>query len=68
MDHAELLALLLPPISYAPGQRLGAELAAEGQALDALLADAPRAARGVNPFHASEWTADYERVYALPDQ
>lgn len=67
MTHADLLALLLPPVSYAPGERLGPELAAEGAALDTLYADAPRAARGINPFQAAEWIEDYERVYGLPD-
>jgi len=67
MAHAELLAMLLPPVSYAPGERMGAELAAEGAALDAVVADAYDAARGINPFLAREWIEDYERVYGLPD-
>lgn len=67
MTHADLLAMLLPPVSYAPGERLGPELAAEGAALDAVLADAPQAIRGINPFQAAEWIEDYERVYGLPD-
>lgn len=67
MSHATLLALLLPPVSYAPGERMGAELAAEGAAMDAVHADAVRAVRGINPFQATEWVEDYERVYGLPD-
>ncbi len=67
MTHAELLALLLPPVSYAPGQRMGAELEAEGAALDTAHAGAVAAVRGVNPFPASENRADYERLYGLPD-
>jgi uncharacterized protein YmfQ (DUF2313 family) len=67
VTHADLLAMLLPPVSYAPGERLGPELAAEGAALDAVLADAPQAIRGINPFQAAEWIEDYERVYGLPD-
>jgi len=67
VNHAALLALLLPPVSYAPGARMGAELSAEGAALDAVHADAVRAARGVNPWWAKAWVEDYERVYGLPD-
>ena len=67
MSHAALLAMLLPPVSYAPGERMEPELAAEGAALDAVHAGAARAVRGINPFQATEWVEDYERVYGLPD-
>lgn len=42
-NHAVLLALLLPPVSYNPnGPIMAAELAADGAALDAALASAAR--------------------------
>ncbi len=66
--HAELLAQLLPPSSYARDGLVGAELAIEGAALDAVLADALSPLRGLSPLAALEWLPDYERVYSLPGE
>ncbi|WP_024302213.1 YmfQ family protein [Pseudogulbenkiania sp. MAI-1] len=66
MNHAELLALLLPPVSYAPsGPALQTELAAEGQALDAALINAERAKGAVTPFFAEQLLPDWERVCGI---
>lgn len=66
--HATLLRTLLPPVSYDPnGTAIGAHLTAEGAALDAALASSVRAVLGINPFRATEWLEDWERVYGLPD-
>ena len=66
MGHAELLALLLPPVSYAPGGAvLQAELAAEGKTLDATLASAERARGAVTPFFAEQLLPDWERVCGI---
>jgi uncharacterized protein YmfQ (DUF2313 family) len=65
--HADLLARLLPPVSYdpkAPG--LAADLAAEGDALDRAQADADVVANGVVPsFLAVQLLTDWERVCGL---
>jgi len=65
--HADLLARLLPPVSYdpnAPG--LAADLAAEGSALDRAQADADVVANGVVPsFLAVQLLTDWERVCGL---
>lgn len=73
--HAGLLALLLPPVSYAAqqiplgdapsGASLQAELAAEGKALDAALASADRAQGAVTPFFAEQLLPDWERVCGI---
>lgn len=66
MNHAELLTLLLPPVSYASGgPNLQAELAAEGQILDASLANAERAKGAVTPFFAEQLLPDWERVCGI---
>lgn len=66
MSHAQLLALLLPPGSYAPaGSGLKAELAAEGQALDVTLVSAERAKGAITPFFAEQLLPDWERVCAI---
>lgn len=75
MSHAELLARLLPPVSYAVRQSgrdgtpvmsdLQAELAAEGAALDAAQASARRIVRGVTPLYAEALLPDWERVCGL---
>lgn len=66
MNHAELLALLLPPVSYAPsGPALQAELVAEGNVLDATLVSAERAKGAVTPFFAEQLLPDWERVCGI---
>lgn len=63
MRHANLLTLLLPPVSYErTGPCLAAGLAAEGAALDQTRQSAQRAASGVTPFYASALLSDWERV------
>lgn len=67
MPHADLLAALLPPVSYAPsGPHLAASLAMEGRELDRVQADAAHAVGGLRPFLYQQWLEDYERVYGLP--
>ncbi|WP_423197460.1 Phage tail protein [Cupriavidus sp. H19C3] len=66
MKHAELLALLLPPESYAPREfPLAQELAAEGNTLDAAMASVTRAAGGITPFFAGQLLPDWERVCGI---
>lgn len=66
MNLAELLTLLLPPLSYAPsGPALQAELAAEGKALDTTLVSAGRVDGAVTPFFAEQLLPDWERVCGL---
>ena len=66
MKHADLLALLLPPVSYErTGPRLTAGLVAEGAALDLTRQSAQRAAGGITPFYAGALLADWERVCAV---
>lgn len=68
MNHADLLALLLPPGAYDPnGSMLAPELAAEGAALDAALDSAEQVLAEVDPRTAHYTLADWERVYGLPD-
>lgn len=68
-NHQELLALLLPPLSYAPsGPSLRAELTAEGQALDTSLVSAGRAKSGITPFFAEQLLPDWERVCGITPQ
>ncbi|GHD63894.1 YmfQ family protein [Jeongeupia chitinilytica] len=64
--HAGLLALLLPPVSYAPtGSRIAAEQAAEGARLDAVQDSATRVAGGVTVFDARTLLTDWERVCGI---
>lgn len=64
--HSELLALLLPPLSYAPtGTALRAELSAEGKALDAALTNADRTQGAITPFFAEQLLPDWERVCGI---
>jgi len=66
MSHAQLLALLLPPVSYDPnGARLNAELRAEGRALDRTEVSAATALACVTPLHAVDLLPDWERVCGL---
>ncbi|AXE33130.1 YmfQ family protein [Chromobacterium phragmitis] len=65
MRHESLLAMLLPPGSYAHGPALRAELAAEGRALDETMLSLDRAGGGITPFAAGEMLADWERVCGI---
>ncbi|WP_293766892.1 putative phage tail protein [uncultured Aquitalea sp.] len=66
MDHAQLLALLLPPVSYAPmGESLHAELQAEGMSLDTALSSTDRISGAVTPFFAEQLLPDWERVCGI---
>lgn len=68
MTHAELLALLLPPVSYrySPGGgRLSASIGADGNALDKAMVDGVSAIDGITPYGRAELLQDYERVYGL---
>lgn len=66
MAHVELLTLLLPPVSYAPGgPALQAELLAEGKALDVTLVSADRAQGAITPFFAEQLLPDWERVCGI---
>lgn len=66
MSHAELLFRLLPPTCYAPDDPdLSAQLAAEGNALDAVQANANRLLGAVTPYSAGELIADWERVVGI---
>jgi uncharacterized protein YmfQ (DUF2313 family) len=68
MTHAELLRLLLPPTSFDPnGVLLGAELAAEGAALDAAHLRAAQLLEEADPRTTLELLPDWERVAGLPD-
>jgi len=66
MSHANLLALLLPPVSYTPSApTLAGELAAEGQALDAAQHSANRVTAAVTPYFAEQLLPDWERVCGI---
>ncbi|MGX5880909.1 DUF2313 domain-containing protein, partial [Burkholderia gladioli] len=68
MNSADLLALLLPPVSYDTSQpRIGAELKAQGAALDAELQASGEMLDAITPSGSSDFLADYERDYDLPD-
>lgn len=66
MSHADLLALLLPPVSYTPtAPTLAGELAAEGQALDTTQHSASRVTAAVTPYFAEQLLPDWERVCGI---
>lgn len=66
MSSRELLALLLPPTSYSPnGERILAELEAEGRVLDAAKKSAARAQDGVTPFFSESFLPDWERICGI---
>lgn len=66
MSHADLLAMLLPPVSYTPtAPTLAGELAAEGQALDAAQRSANRVTAAVTPYFAEQLLPDWERVCGI---
>ncbi|POZ63574.1 YmfQ family protein [Chromobacterium alticapitis] len=67
--YQELLARLLPPVSYSPdGPRLQAELASEGAALDRAQTSARQLAGAVTPWQAEGMLPDWERVCGLTPQ
>lgn len=70
MDHAALLKLLLPPVSYEPsGLNLTAELEAVGARLDEALTSADVVLQAILPGGAGGlFLADWERVLGLPDE
>ncbi|WP_410499717.1 YmfQ family protein [Chitinibacter sp. S2-10] len=66
MNHAELLARLLPPVAYQPNQpRLAAELTAEGKALDNAQAYSDKVLAAITPFGAGEMITGWERVCGI---
>lgn len=66
--HSDLLKLLLPPSSYDPnGRALGAELFADGNALDLAQYWADQIMIEADPTTAVLSLIDWERVYGLPD-
>jgi uncharacterized protein YmfQ (DUF2313 family) len=66
MNHAELLKISLPPVSYDPkAPNIAAELEAEGKALDAVLENARIAREAIVP-NAGPMLEDWERVLGLP--
>lgn len=69
MPHRDLLACLLPPVSYSPAApRVAASLQAEGAELDRVAADSALALGAISPFKYPQWREDWERVYGLPGQ
>ncbi|WP_321883610.1 putative phage tail protein [Burkholderia cepacia] len=68
MMHAELLALLLPPVSYDPNQPgLLASLAAEGKTLDEAQANGIATLDAITPDGDLTMLPDWERVLDLPE-
>lgn len=66
MNHAELLKISLPPVTYDPkAKHLAIELDAEGKALDRALENARIVREGVVP-NAGPLLEDWERVLGLP--
>lgn len=66
MSHADLLANLLPPVTYDPNAaRLAAELGTEGAALDRTQGQADAVSAGIFPYQAGNLLADWERVCGL---
>ena len=66
MSHADLLAMLLPPVSYTPTATvLASELAAEGQALDTVQRNADKVTAAVTPYFAEQLLPDWERVCGI---
>lgn len=67
MPHRDLLAALLPPVSYdAAGHAVGLSLEMEGRELDRVQADGARVLGALRPFVWQQWLEDWERVYGLP--
>lgn len=66
MKSADLLATLLPPVSYSPNApKQRAVLRSEGAALDATQLSAEKAHAAVTPFGAGETLPDWERMLGL---
>ncbi|EAR2938374.1 DUF2313 domain-containing protein [Salmonella enterica] len=66
MQHSDLLAALLPPVSYPPqAPRLRAELNAEGRMFDALYSGVKSVTGAVTPFYAESLLPDWERVLGV---
>jgi uncharacterized protein YmfQ (DUF2313 family) len=68
VNHAALLALLLPPSSMEPGGGLlGAQIGAEGAALDAVVRSGEKLLAESDPRTALEMLPDWERMVGLLD-
>lgn len=68
MTHADLLKYLLPPTSVdSGGAAIGAEITAEGNALDGALTSAVTLLLESDPRTTSEMLTDWERVLGLPE-
>lgn len=66
MKHADLLAQLLPPVSYdSRAPRIAGELAAEGAALDRVLLAAKGIFEAITPYKSGDLIVDWERVLGL---
>ncbi|WP_140918371.1 YmfQ family protein [Limnobaculum xujianqingii] len=66
MNSAELLGLLLPPVSYDPnGLRIKTELSAEGIQLDKVKEHAQLVLGAITPFYAGNLLSDWERLLAI---
>jgi uncharacterized protein YmfQ (DUF2313 family) len=69
MPHRDLLAALLPPVSYdsnAPGVDLSINM--EGRELDRIQADGQKVLGALQPWIWQQWLTDWERVYGLPGE
>ncbi|MDS0794708.1 DUF2313 domain-containing protein [Burkholderia pseudomultivorans] len=68
MKHAELLALLLPPVSYDATQpNVSTSLAAEGKVLDDAQASGVAGLGAMTPEGDISMLPDWERVLSLPE-
>lgn len=66
MSHRNLLAQLLPPVSYDATERfVKSELEAEGKQLDLVQFKSNSVLKAIVPFDAGELIVDWERVLAL---
>ncbi|WP_028535618.1 YmfQ family protein [Paludibacterium yongneupense] len=66
MKHADLLPLLMPPVSYdRAADALIAQLSAEGSALDAAMQSAITVLDAITPYGAGAMLPDWERVLGL---
>ena len=67
MPHRDLLAALLPPVSYdANAPHLDLSLAMEGRELDRVQADGAAVLGALRPWLWQQWLPDWERIYGLP--